>query len=104
MPSLLALLKNGDGGSVHEHYPPICCRRCIVKAMRSSLRDPGSGGANCLHLCMPRKQITLAGEDYEIISLLWQELLSARSVQLRSKCAPGVLSHVQFQRIYYTAC
>ena len=32
-PSLHALLKNGDGGSVQQHYPQICRLRRIVEAL-----------------------------------------------------------------------
>ena len=101
-PALHALLKNDDGGSAHQHCPRICS--CIVKAMRSILLDPESasgssahllrqdarGGGKCLHLCMTRKQVTLAGEDCEII--IRQDLLCARSTQLQVKCAPAACS------------
>ena len=113
-PSLHALLKNCDGGSVHQHYPQICRCRCIVKAMRSILLDPESarclsshmlrqdarGGGKYLHLHMTRKLIKLAGEDCAIVSVSARQAISfdAASIQVRSSMfrvvSPGKIERI----------
>ena len=68
-PSLNALLKNDDGGSAH--LP----------------RQDARGGGKRLHVCMTRKQVTLAEEDCEIMSVSARPAM--RSTQLQVKSAPA---------------